>query len=89
MKVKWVIEVDGEVHLLELEHGDYSGRKTITMVRGAARSHFLSPGCLRSRPVLPRHTRCGCPQDAVQVHDSGMTMFDRGLEHKLYINSHE
>ena len=33
MRVKWAVELDGEVHLIELDHGDYSGRKTIKQVR--------------------------------------------------------
>jgi hypothetical protein len=33
MRVKWAVELDGQVHLIELDHGDYSGRKTIKQVR--------------------------------------------------------
>ena len=33
MRVKWAVELDGEVHMIELDHGDYSGRKTIKQVR--------------------------------------------------------
>eukprot|EP01050_Picozoa_sp_SAG11_P022127 SAG11_NODE_4103_length_2063_cov_2.553971_1_plen_169_part_00 len=31
MKVKWALELDGEVHMVEAEHGDYSGRKQIML----------------------------------------------------------
>ena len=31
MKVKWMIELDGVEHHAELEHGDYTGRKLITL----------------------------------------------------------
>ena len=34
MRVKWALELDGEVYMIELDHGDYSGRKTIKQVRG-------------------------------------------------------
>ena len=29
MKVKWILELDGEVHMVEIEHGDYTGKKQI------------------------------------------------------------
>lgn len=37
MRVKWAVELDGEVHMIELDHGDYSGRKTIKQVRAFLR----------------------------------------------------
>ena len=39
MKVKWAVEVEGEVYMLDLDHGDYSGRKTIKQVRAPERCH--------------------------------------------------
>ena len=36
MRVKWAVDLDGEAHLLQLEHGDYTGRKTITQVRASS-----------------------------------------------------
>ena len=36
MRVKWAVDLDGEAHLLQLEHGDYTGRKTITQVRSSS-----------------------------------------------------
>jgi hypothetical protein len=44
MRVKWAVELDGEVHMIELDHGDYSGRKTIKQVRV---HRLLYGGCVQ------------------------------------------
>ena len=61
MRVKWAVDLDGEAHLLQLEHGDYTGRKTITQVRASsprARRRKLSraPGWAMLRRTARRCT---------------------------------
>ena len=49
MRVKWAVELDGEVHMIELDHGDYSGRKTIKQVRALCQCRARCMGSSRHR----------------------------------------
>jgi hypothetical protein len=96
MKVKWAVEVEGEVYMLDLDHGDYSGRKTIKQVRAPERCHPPGQRGLHTADSHRRRqgllTRFGLPpvvlQNGVQVYDSGMSLIDRGIEHTIHIGSH-
>ena len=83
MRVKWAVDLDGEAHLLQLEHGDYTGRKTITQVRASSPRNSHAP------PQTLTGSGLGdAAQNGAQVHDSGIALIDRGMEHTLHIGAH-
>ena len=72
--------------MIELDHGDYSGRKTIKQVRAfrQRRARCVSSSRHRWKLML---TPCAL-QNGTQVYDSGMSLIDRGIEHTMHIGSH-
>ena len=81
MKVKWVIEVDGEVHMVEVEHGDYSGKKVLMMDgnqihdsgavlldRGLTHSFYINAHCIEIKIISNTFTfEYYCTVDGINV----------------------
>ena len=81
MKVRWLFELEGNLHNIEIEHSDLSGRKIVALDGNAI--HDTGPvWCVvcRSPGVVDV---CICND---RVHTQ--TLLERGFQHRFTIGAH-